>query len=186
MICLSHADPIGCFRIASVIISLPLIWSQRSVRHSWDNLVDGCIYLIFRSRYSRSHRSNLGDADIVSFRPSFNSRYNRLDRLKYHTQRWKGPMSFACFIQLKEFDSFVKSISSYFGLPIVFTVYIPLTSKEPSYYVRGDGTKMVFNTTLYPVNLLRDLSIESIHTTHYLNIDADLFVSSSVVGLFYQ
>lgn len=95
-------------------------------------------------------------------------------------------MSFACFIQLKEFDSFVKSISSYFGLPIVFTVYIPLTSKEPSYYVRGDGTKMVFNTTLYPVNLLRDLSIESIHTTHYLNIDADLFVSSSVVGLFYQ
>ena len=39
----------------------------------------------------------------------------------------------------------------------------------------------MFICTLYPMNLLRDLAIESIHTTHYMNIDADLFVSSPTV-----
>lgn len=87
-------------------------------------------------------------------------------------------MSISCFIQQDEFVSFAETISSYFGLPIVFTVYIPESSLGASYYIRNDNTKMVFNTTLYPVNLLRDLSIESIQTTHYMNIDADLFISS--------
>lgn len=87
-------------------------------------------------------------------------------------------MSISCFIQQDEFVSFAETISSYFGLPIVFTVYIPESSLGVSYYIRNDNTKMVFNTTLYPVNLLRDLSIESIQTTHYMNIDADLFISS--------
>ena len=87
-------------------------------------------------------------------------------------------MSIACFIQQDEFASFAESISAYFGLPITFIVYIPMTSKGASYYIRNNGTRKVFNTTLYPVNLLRDLSIESIQTTHYMNIDADLFVSS--------
>lgn len=99
--------------------------------------------------------------------------------MKYLLQRWKGPMSIACLIQMDEFVSFVKSISPYFGLPITFSVYVPLKPHNSSYFIEGNGKRMVFPSTLYPVNLLRDLAIESIRTTHYLNIDADLFVSST-------
>ena len=88
-------------------------------------------------------------------------------------------MNIACFIQLDEYVSFVKFISFYLGLPILFIVYVPLKPDRSSYFIEGNGTRMTFPSTLYPVNLLRDLAIESIHTTHYMNIDADLFVSSS-------
>lgn len=99
--------------------------------------------------------------------------------MEYLLQRWKGPMSIACLIQMDEYVSFVKSISPYFGLPITFSVYVPLEPRNSSYFIEGNGTRMLFPSTLYPVNLLRDLAIESIHTTHYMNIDADLFISST-------
>ena len=87
-------------------------------------------------------------------------------------------MSIACFIQLNEFAAFVKSISPYFGLPITFVVYIPRKARRTSYFIQESGKQKVFLRSLYPMNLLRDLAIESIYTTHYMNIDADLFVSS--------
>ena len=34
-----------------------------------------------------------------------------------------------------------------------------------------------YGHNIYPINLLRDLSIESIETTHYLLVDADLMIS---------
>ena len=100
--------------------------------------------------------------------------------MKYHIQRWKGPMSVACFIQLREFTSFVRLISPFLGLPITFIVYVPLKPRSSSYFIENNGTRSVFSSLLYPVNLLRDLAIESIHTTHYMHIDADLFLSSWV------
>lgn len=88
-------------------------------------------------------------------------------------------MSVACFVQMDEFSSFVKAISPYLDMPITFIVYIPLKAKRSSYFISESGVKRKFVRTLYPVNLLRDLAIESIYTTHYMNIDADIFISGS-------
>ena len=139
------------------------------------------ILLFMRSRGAWSHRSDAGNAVLVVFHSRWSFSFNRFDRIKYFTQRWKGPMSIACFIQQNEIASFVKSLSPYFGLPITFIVYIPQKAHRSNYFIKDNGEKKVFICTLYPMNLLRDLAIESIHTTHYMNIDADLFVSSPTV-----
>ena len=55
------------------------------------------------------------------------------------------------------------------------SVYIPLGLEHSSYFVRGNGKQTVFAHTLYPINLLRDMAIESIHTTHFFCVDADFF-----------
>ena len=86
-------------------------------------------------------------------------------------------MSIGILVQLYEFPSFVKAIEPYIGYPITFNVYVPLGIHHSSYFIRKNGTKEVFSNTLYPVNLLRDLAIESIHTTHYMFVDADFYIS---------
>lgn len=135
-----------------------------------------CIWI--RSRRFGSHRSDSRDSVLVIVHDSFWFSYNRLDRLKYHVERWKGAMSIACFVPLDEYKSFVKSISSYLGMPITFVVYVPSKPNRLSYFIEDTGVKRIFPSTLYPLNLLRDLAIESIHTTHYMHIDVDLFLSS--------
>ncbi|KAK8801895.1 hypothetical protein WA588_006179 [Blastocystis sp. NMH] len=104
----------------------------------------------------------------------------RFDRMPYILKRWKGPMSIAVFVTLEEYSSFVNAITPYLGLPITFSVYIPLGLEHSSYFVRGNGKKTVFAHTLYPINLLRDMAIESIHTTHFFCVDADFFFSDTV------
>lgn len=105
-------------------------------------------------------------------------RYNRFERFMYHLKRWKGAMSIGIIVQLHEFPSFVNAIEGLFGRPIVFSVYVPMNSSESSYFVRKNGTREVFPSILYPVNILRDLAIESIRSTHFMYVDADFFISS--------
>lgn len=42
------------------------------------------------------------------------------------------------------------------------------------------AAKREFPEGIYPMNILRDLSIESIHSTHYLLIDIDIFISETL------
>ena len=86
-------------------------------------------------------------------------------------------MSIGILVRLSEFPSFVKAIEEYSGYPITFHVYVPLGTYNTSYFIRKNETKEMFPNTLYPVNLLRDLAIESIHTTHYMFVDADFYIS---------
>ena len=88
-------------------------------------------------------------------------------------------MSIGILVRLPEFPVFAKAIEEYAGYPITFSVYVPLGNKRSSYFIRKNGTKEVFPDTLYPVNLLRDLAIESIRTTHYMFVDADFYISCS-------
>lgn len=90
-------------------------------------------------------------------------------------------MSIGILVRLPEFPLFAKAIEEYAGYPITFSVYVPLGDKRTSYFIRKNGTKEVFPDTLYPVNLLRDLAIESIRTTHFMFVDADFYISCSYV-----
>ena len=115
-------------------------------------------------------------------------RFNRFERFKYHLKRWNGSMSIGILVQLPEFPSFVKAIEEYVGYPITFNVYVPFKTQHPSYFIRKNGTKEPYPNTLYPVNLLRDLAIESIHTTHYMFVDADFYIScqQSINSMIYR
>ena len=88
-------------------------------------------------------------------------------------------MSFGVFVKMEEMPAFVNAILPYLGLPITFSVYVPLGLKRSSYYIRKNGTKEYFDDSLYPMNLLRDLAIEAIHTSHFFYLDADFFTSSN-------
>ena len=78
----------------------------------------------------------------------------------------------------EEYPAFADYIAHYMGSPIVLSVYIPLGLENTSYFIRHNHTKEYFPSTLYPMNVLRDLAIESIETSHFMYVDADFMVSS--------
>ena len=138
------------------------------------------LFLIPRHQRFLSHSGHANHSNFVASRSISDHSMGRFDRMPFILKRWKGPMSIAVFVTLEEYSSFVNAITPYLGLPITFSVYIPLGLEHSSYFVRGNGKKTVFAHTLYPINLLRDMAIESIHTTHFFCVDADFFFS----GLF--
>ena len=47
------------------------------------------------------------------------------------------------------------------------------------YYV-SQKRKIEFNQAFYPINVLRDIGVEAIHTTHYLIMDIDVLPSDNL------
>ena len=58
--------------------------------------------------------------------------------------------------------------------------------KYKAYYVKSRKEREWFNAPIFPLNLVRDLAIESIQTTHYLLIDIDFFISRTLYKNIYQ
>ena len=62
---------------------------------------------------------------------------------------------------------------------ILYTFYIrrlaPITP-----YLLWNGTKKEYPGGIYPLNVLRDIGIDSIETSHYLLLDIDVFPSSDL------
>lgn len=54
-----------------------------------------------------------------------------------------------------------------------------ITSSNVPYYVLENRTQFI-ESGIYPINVLRDLAIESIETTHYLMLDGDVVISSTL------
>lgn len=71
---------------------------------------------------------------------------------------------------------------------VVFTIYImkTITDQNTPYYVLQDGRHKKYYDGFYPVNTMRDLSIESITTTHCLVSDADMFPSDAMESGIYE
>lgn len=65
---------------------------------------------------------------------------------------------------------------------IVYAIYVQkdITKENTPFYTYPNGTVLYYPQGMYPLNVLRDLSIESISTTHFLLIDADVFLSRSM------
>ena len=134
--------------------------------------------LLPRHECNLSRSSHFDHTDIVPIHSLSHGRFNRFDRIRYLLKRWNGPMSIGAFVKKEEMSSFVDTILPYLCLPITFTVYVPSSLKWSSYHIRRSGRKELFAESLYPMNLLRDLAIETIRTSHFLYLDADFFTSS--------
>lgn len=105
---------------------------------------------------------------------------HRLDRLQFHLDRWHEPLSIV--IQMGEDDiSTVATVVSNITRPnIRFTFYILKNIEKGQArcsYVRKSG-EIVLTDSCFPINVLRDLGIETIQTTHYFILDGDAVISS--------
>ena len=64
---------------------------------------------------------------------------------------------------------------------ITFVIYVIKTMNTPYKSILYDDSGPIYsNNAIFPINLLRDLSIESIDTTHYFICDIDAFPSKSL------
>lgn len=127
-----------------------------------------------------SYRSRPPDVVAMS---RVNNRVNRLDRFPYHLQRWKGRMSVAIMCEEKEVPLIASFLERHLHRSgIVFTVYVrkPITRENTPYYLLENRTRVALESGVFPHNFLRLLAIESISTTHYISIDGDIFLSSSL------
>ena len=108
---------------------------------------------------------------------------NRQDRLPYLMKRWKHRIMMSIMIMESEIPNVIKLINDYKNYQrITYLLYI--IKEKPSFQGRSiffDSTGPTFsNETIFPINLLRDLAIESIETTHYFVSDIDVFTSETL------
>ena len=105
---------------------------------------------------------------------------NRFDRLPYHLSRWKGPMSIAIQINEEELDEMVNVIGKIHRNNIRFTFYVikkkPANKPRCSFITMNGKTISLQNC--FVCNVLRNLAIETIKTSHFLLIDGDGIISS--------
>ena len=123
-------------------------------------------------------------ATQISFITSLmlSTRLDRMNRIPYLLQRWKQRISIAVFLDEKELSQLERLLMEYsFPKRIIFSFYIrkTITSVNTPYYRKGNVIQY-FNDGLYPMNILRDMAIESVTTTHYLLLDIDTFISSTL------
>lgn len=67
---------------------------------------------------------------------------------------------------------------------IVYTIYVQkrISSSNTPYYLNREGVRFEYPEGVYPLNVLRNLAIESITTSHYMLIDADVFLSTTLLS----
>ena len=105
--------------------------------------------------------------------------YARLDRLPFLFSRWNGPISSVFCIDEEELKRIVIFIMKQSRQNILYTFYIRRLSPITPYLL-WNGTKDEYPDGVYPLNVLRDIGIDSIATSHYLLLDIDVFPSSNM------
>lgn len=105
---------------------------------------------------------------------------DRQDRLPYLVKRWKHRIVMSIFLKESELPRTEQIVNIYKNEKrITFLLYI-ISEDYKSFYksifydVKGP---QYYNETMFPINLLRDLAIETIETTHYFISDIDVFSS---------
>ena len=103
-----------------------------------------------------------------------------MDRLPYLLDRWKGKIVIGLSTSTDEIEETVKAIKPYSTIErLKFVFYVKENNPSVKPYYQGRGGKRSFDS-IFPINFLRDLCIESITTTHYLYLDGDVFVSGTI------
>lgn len=104
----------------------------------------------------------------------------RLDRLPIHLSHWSGNMSIAIQLEESELPLVADVITKTNRSNIRFTLYILKDIHRPS-----KGTflmkqyRRVYFPSCFACNVLRDLAIETIQSTHYFLIDGDAIITST-------
>ncbi|KAM7456586.1 hypothetical protein BLSTO_02654 [Blastocystis sp. subtype 1] len=110
-------------------------------------------------------------------------RLNRFNRFPFILQRWPGYVSVAIFVKQSEVPALAEKMAQFAAeRRVIYTVYVQKTidPENPPFYMMPNKEKRLYPKGLYPLNILRDLAIESIHTTHFFMIDADVFLSKTL------
>ena len=129
------------------------------------------------------HRRDPCEPAVVDAQCELDRRLNRVDRFPYLLARWHGPISTVMFVSETEVEKAFEFIFRHRKYPITFTLYIVHNMGVNPYFFAG--TKRVyFDKGLYPYNVLRNIGIESISTTHYLLVDIDVFPSTNLYDSF--
>lgn len=104
-----------------------------------------------------------------------------MDRL---VKRWQGPFSIAIFMtdaQLDTVDAWLHRFEYLSNLRV--TLYIVSSSyktKDVVYWrTSRRSVQMRQKKRIYPINYLRDVAILNVVTTHYINLDMDLWPTSA-------
>lgn len=107
---------------------------------------------------------------------------DRQNRLPYLLKRWKYDIVLAISVLESELAQVEALINSYIEYKqITFVIYVIKTMNTPYKSILYDDSGPIYsNNAIFPINLLRDLSIESIDTTHYFICDIDAFPSKSL------
>ena len=116
-------------------------------------------------------------------------RLDRLDRLPYIYQRWKGPIVFTLFVNIDNITDINQCIHEYGKRRnTLFNFYIYQSNvKDDNYfinYINNTIFKVNFENSLFPINLLRSIGIHSIKTTHFTVMDIDLLPSETLYNNF--
>lgn len=107
-----------------------------------------------------------------------------MDRLPYLLSRWKGKVVIGLFCRSDSIEEAAKAIHLYSRYTRVkFVLYLKDVHSSKSTFYRGKKAVRFF-TSIFPINFLRDLCIESITTTHFLYLDGDVFVSGTCFQCF--
>ena len=105
---------------------------------------------------------------------------SRMDRLPYFLDRWKGRIVVGLSTTTDEIEEAVNAIQQYSRIErLKFVFYVKESHPSIKPYYNGKGGRRSFDS-IFPINFLRDLCIESITTTHYLYLDGDVFVTGTI------
>lgn len=109
----------------------------------------------------------------------------RIERLCYIedlSKIWTGPLSISVFIRTDQLNDLSNWIKHHKHIPkLRLAIYIAINPGPDNNYVTivtyGKVSKRQKGLWIYPINYLRDLAIMNVKTTHYLNMDMDMWPS---------
>lgn len=111
-----------------------------------------------------------------------------VDRLIYMddmVKAWKGPFSISIFLVYKDINTLSTWIQSQNITNLRLSIYLAVPPNKSNNYInipqKNNKTyKRMNKLIIYPINYLRDLAIMNIRTTHFLNMDMDLWPSCTI------
>lgn len=107
----------------------------------------------------------------------------RLDRLPLHFHRWGGPMSIAIQLNEEELDQVAGTLTKIRRANTRFTLYLVKKPRGRDYrctFISMNRTE-IRSDSCFVINVLRNLAIETIRTTHFMIVDGDGVLSSSPI-----
>lgn len=112
----------------------------------------------------------------------------RIDRLCYIEDLsiiWTGPLSISVYIRTDQLKDLSNWINHHKHIPkLRLAIYIAITPGPDNNYVTivtyGKASRRNKSLWIYPINYLRDLAIMNVKTTHYLNMDMDMWPSCMI------
>ena len=105
--------------------------------------------------------------------------------MPFLADRWKRGFSLAVITSERELSALDTFLTEYASLPnFRVTIYVVYSMTQPNYVVyRGyrDG-KYAMKRRIFPINILRDLAISNVVTSHVMILDMDLWPTSEGDG----